>query len=510
MPKIGCKRYILLADQPWQANLMARVGNEILLLEPSAKISLVLTDYYTFFLRDDYLTGMKFAFPGEIYTQKNIFEGWQIETNSHKFNPDFLDKWEKINCLDRTLTELSMTNQWVYGNERNRYQQKIEEPWPKKILYDTIEWCEKLLEEISPNMIISIERCTLPTNLLFQIARTKEIPFLTFIPSRIGSRWIVRDDFAYGASANLFCDVVKNYSDVDSISLARKFTTNLMTRHIGSYQSLSHEIAKLIDNRKSAIVREFLRETRRWAGRVYGRIFIQPKERSIRAKRVLENFIMLNYIELRKILILYSRALGLKIWGSSSIPEYRYFLWALHMRPEGSVLVCGDAKDEIIELIRTADSIPRGHFLVVKENPEMFGLRERRFYRKLRKHRRIKLVDPFISTFELIKNSTGVIGISGTVLLEAALFGKPTCALGKPEFDRFLVRSGWNSAESFIQEAIDGKYSKSEVEKILPYIAFVLRNSNETDIPFESDLLCPEAHSMFSRFAKTIVAYKNA
>ena len=510
MTKKSSTSYILLADQPCQANAMAKIGNEILLLEPSASISLVFTDYFTFFLRSDYLSGMNFAFPGKIYTQKDIFKGWQDETNGNNFDQDFLDEWEKKYCLDRSLTELSMTNQWIYGNERNRYQRRIEDPWPRKILYDTVKWCDKVFKELLPDVIVSIERCTLPTNLLFQIARTTEIPFLTFIPSRIGSRWILRDDLAYGTSLDFYHNVLMNYSDTNSILLARKFSSNMMARHVGSYESPSHKIAKLVENRKSLVIKGFLKELRLWSGRVYGRIFIQPKERSVKAKRLLENFIMLSYVELRRIIILHCRALGFRFWGKSTFLDDKYFLWALHMRPEGSVLVCGDARDEIVELMRTANLIPRGHFLVVKENPEMFGLRERRFYRKLRKHRRIKLVDPFISTFELIKNSTGVIGISGTVLLEAALFGKPTCALGKPEFDRFLVRSGWNSAESFIQEAIDGKYSKSEVEKILPYIAFVLRNSNETDIPFESDLLCPEAHSMFSRFAKTIVAYKNA
>ena len=500
---------MLLADQPWQANLMAKVGTELLLLEPSAKISLVFTDYYTFFLRTDYLDGMNFAFPGKIYTQKRIFEGWQIEANSQEFNLEFLKEWEKKNCLDRTLTELSMSNQWIYGNERDRYARKIRDPWPTKILYDTINWCEDLVQETSPDVIVSLERCTLPTNLLFQIARTRRIPFLTFIPSRIGSRWILRDDFAYGTSTKFFRDVVTGYSKSSSISSARDFSANMLAFSKGSYKSPSHEISTRIENRKPVVVKALLRELRLWSGRVYGRIFIQPKERSVKAKRLLENFILLSYVELISILILYCRALGLRIWGKSTIPEYKYFLWALHMRPEGSVLVSGDAKDEIVELIRTANLIPKGHFLVVKENPEMFGFRERGFYKKLRKHERIKLADPFASTFGLIQNSIGVIGISGTVLLEAALFGKPSCALGKPEFDRFLVKSGWDSAESFIQQAIEGTYRKSDIEKILPYVAYVLQNSDETDIPLGSDLSTPEAYSMFSRFAKNITSSLN-
>ena len=214
----------------------------------------------------------------------------------------------------------------------------------------------------------------------------------------------------------------------------------------------------------------------------------------------------LSFVELKQILVTYAHHLGLRIWGQTSLPQEPYFFWALHMRPEGSVLVLGDAREEIAELIRTADLIPEGYKLVVKENPEMFGLREFAFYRRLKRHRKIILVDPHFPTFEIIRRSTGVIGISGTVLLEAAIFEKPSYALGHPEFVGFIVGSGWNGQEIFFKNVLEKDF-ESPKAKILPYLAYVLKEGFENSIPFEGDLQSREAEQMIQKFAETIAKF---
>jgi hypothetical protein len=150
--------------------------------------------------------------------------------------------------------------------------------------------------------------------------------------------------------------------------------------------------------------------------------------------------------------------------------------------------------------------IPNGYFLAVKENPEMFGLRAPGFYRRLKRHPKIILIDVCVPTYSLIQNSMGVIGISGTVLLESTFFGKPSCALGRPEFEKFISANGWNSVERFIHDVLTQKYS-DPLEKILPYVAYVLNNSSAKDIAFESDLSQPNATLMIKRFANDVQNY---
>ena len=497
---------MLLVDQPWQANLGLRIGNEIVKKNSGFKVTLVFTDYFTFFLRKDYLSGIRNAFIGDVITQEDLFATWQDDSNELKFDYKFLSDWESANCSSRSLDELARTNQWLYGNERDRYQRRISGAWREKILYDTILWCENLFNKIEPDLIISIERCTLPTNLLFEIALRERTNFLTFVPARIGNRWIIREDFAYGMSEELRQNILSHFSTKASLQTAKAFAEDILSNRDGSYISPSHKIVGESFEKRKALLHNLRLELRKWLGRVYGRIFIQPKERSFAASRLLENFISLSYVELRKISINYAHHFGIRLWGDSKVPSKPYFLWALHMRPEGSVLVLGNAKEEIKELLKAANHLPESYFLAVKENPEMFGLRERGFYRRLKSHKRIILVDPFFSTFSLIQGSQGVIGISGTVLLEAALFNKPSCALGHPEFVGFLAESGWESSQQFFLKVLRGDY-QDVYARILPYLAYILANSDEIGIPFEGDLETSEAQTMIENFARRILNY---
>ena len=180
-----------------------------------------------------------------------------------------------------------------------------------------------------------------------------------------------------------------------------------------------------------------------------------------------------------------------------------YFLWALHARPESSVLVLGDGEDEIDKLFEAADQIPSGYFLFVKEHPIMIGRRNRGFYKKIKKHKQIILIDPFVSSSDLIKNSLGVIGISGTILLEAAFYDKPSCALGKPEFNEFLSENGSDKIGIFLNKVISNEY-QSPRSKIKPYIAYLLSESIESNF-----LLGPKSDELMkvdtiTHFAKKI------
>ena len=92
--------------------------------------------------------------------------------------------------------------------------------------------------------------------------------------------------------------------------------------------------------------------------------------------------------------------------------------------------------------------------MVVKENPMMIGDRRKKFYRWVSRQASVILVDPLMSSYELIINSKGVIGISGTALLEAAILGKPTHAFGHPEFRDFMTSSGYDDLDKFFHLAL--------------------------------------------------------
>ena len=104
-----------------------------------------------------------------------------------------------------------------------------------------------------------------------------------------------------------------------------------------------------------------------------------------------------------------------------------------------------------------ASLLPIGSYLVVKENKHMIPERQISFYRKLKKYNNVILVDSSLSSTNLILNSLGVLSVSGTALLEASILGKPSHALGNPEFENYLTSHGLDSLEKFLLNCVYNK-----------------------------------------------------
>ena len=68
--------------------------------------------------------------------------------------------------------------------------------------------------------------------------------------------------------------------------------------------------------------------------------------------------------------------------------------------------------------------------LYAKEHPVAAGTRPNEFYEELKKIPNIILISPRENMENLVKNSSGVISLTSTVGLEAALVGKPVYVLG--------------------------------------------------------------------------------
>lgn len=122
------------------------------------------------------------------------------------------------------------------------------------------------------------------------------------------------------------------------------------------------------------------------------------------------------------------------------LPQGRYLLIPLHYRPESSTLTLGRGmrdEDVVEELHRALESIDLDIELVALENPSSIGDSRMALYRHFNKHGAVVL-SPEVDTFACIRGATGVVGISGTALLEAELLGIPAYAFGVPPFRPWL------------------------------------------------------------------------
>jgi hypothetical protein len=487
---------------------MAKLANKIWQIDKTVKITITFTDYYTFYFQKQFLNGFKSAFNGSVLTQEAVYKEWQNDEKLPDVDLFFLDKWSKSLCNNRSLDQLAHTNQWIYGYENDRYLLKTSDQWKTKILFDTIVWCEELVLSESPSVLVSLGNETLPTNLLYEIACKQSITFLTIIHTRLENYWILREDFAYGMAKSKIKEISDKYTSFSALNLAEHFIEKTVRKEESFYPSASKFISDSFPEKRKAFLKSLKSEFRDLAAQTYWRAFSHSKERPYKVRRVEQNLIKVTVEQIRYFLIFHARLAGFKFSGKTSIPKDKFFLWGLHARPESSVLVLGDGIDEIDILIETADQIPSGYFLVVKENPVMIGRRDYGFYKKIKNHKKIILVDPLVSSIQLIKESVGLIGISGTILLEATFFDKPSCALGNAEFADFLIEKGWGNASAFFDKVISNKY-ESPKNKIMPYIAYLLSEAKTVNLFSSLDTDTAAIEDAISDFALEILRHLN-
>ena len=111
--------------------------------------------------------------------------------------------------------------------------------------------------------------------------------------------------------------------------------------------------------------------------------------------------------------------------------QEEFYVFPLHVQPEASTSVQAMAYSDQAAAIRNiAFTLPFPAKLYVKEHPLAVGMKPSSFYRKIQNIPNAQLIGPQESMPELIRNSQGVITLTGTVGMEAVMAGKPTYVLG--------------------------------------------------------------------------------
>ena len=501
------ERVLALVCEPWQTKAMARLLSHLEKAVNCEAISMGVMDYYQMVHNLDTFENIQLPKITKIHSQDELYRSWQSLYEDPKLLGRIdLKIWGSVNCKDRTLEEIESGNQLIKSWERDQYLLPISDYWKKRVLEDTILWCENYFQTFKPSILISIERFELANSILYQICRRENIPMLTFIGSRVGNRWILRDDFGYGCSVNTKSKIKMDGQMIEYQIAAQELIDSIRSDNVGLYVSDSRILVSKVGKNRISLFVQLIRDLRKLAGNIYARHFIEPKNYTLKIYRFEENHNKLTIYLIRRLFVRYMSAFGIKSWGEKDFPKKPYIVWALHYRPETSGLVLGDGRDEIVELERIAGLLPNGWVLAVKENPLMLGERRKGFYRALAMHTNIQIIDSSVNTIELVKASRGVVGISGTILLEAAAIGIPACALGNPEFVNCLSYTGWDVFNDFIFDIEKGKIIDDSRE-VKNYIAYVLANSHPSDVRYLSDEKNIKFDQMMQRFANEVSRY---
>ncbi|MEK7510263.1 MAG: hypothetical protein AAB567_01745 [Patescibacteria group bacterium] len=181
----------------------------------------------------------------------------------------------------------------------------------------------------------------------------------------------------------------------------------------GQRELFSHYVKRLKDDGRHLL--RYLRERKRW----------QPYD--------YESELVLRH-SLRQPLELERRQIRLhtqqRFFQTPDLND-QFFLFPLHMQPEASTsLLAMHYSDQVNTVRNIAFCLPFPCKLYVKEHPSAAGTRSDEFYKKLKEIPHVVLLSPSEDALSLLKSCLGVITLSSTMGMEAAMMGKPTYVLG--------------------------------------------------------------------------------
>lgn len=190
--------------------------------------------------------------------------------------------------------------------------------------------------------------------------------------------------------------------------------------------------------------------------------------------------------------------------SGSALPFGDFAYFPLHVDPEASTMVLSPGHTDqraVLEMI--AKQLPLGWNLVVKEHHPMLGFRPRGFYASLKTIPGVVLVSPFEDGMDLLRRSSLVTTITGTIGWEALLVGKPLVVFGETHYA--AIKEGLVRCPNLQQldEAIAQALSlpPASDEHLVLFIASLLKHS----IDFPGTLIWDRQTAELVRQNKNIV-----
>ncbi len=468
----GKPRVLLaVACEPWEINILAQIISSPLAREMFEQRCLVVGDTFTLIYYPDLVRELLAEDPDvQVWTLDRQFDSWQVKGEQPLVDGTW---WDERYGSHRNFDIMLATHQGLASWENEPMYLPLTDRWRRRIADDVLRFAVDVMDEAQPDLVIGLERRSMVGNAIYEVCRARDVPMRIMISSRVGYWWHPREDLGLGTGP-------KETALIDLFRTAdRQMTSEFAGRYRRAgtlYPSRSGETRQALQTRGHS--------ASHWL-RLWGNRLVRGGRRSRRryVRRLDQDFLGLTRLEMR--MIIGRLALARSPFQSTGPrTDAPFVLWPLHTRPEDSVSVLGLGLDEISEIQRLRGILPSRYELVVKENPAMVGLREKGFKELIESQPGVWLVDPRVPTAPLLERSCGVVSLSGTALLEAAVIGKPAWALGRPEFEYVLDARGPDALMSFIKEIEEG-VSSDRGDRVEAYLRYLRQGSSIDDLPWE-------------------------
>ncbi|MDO8499662.1 MAG: hypothetical protein Q7S66_03305 [bacterium] len=372
--------------------------------------------------------------------------------------------WPYI-MLDRVVISNQLVREYPYDRPPYTHEEML------KIVQIKARAIIEFLDREKPDFILFSVIGAIGTMLLFQIAKKRGIKTIVVHPAYIKNIYLLSDEY------NSFSSVEKTIGEyVKTNSVPKNFSDQAQV-FLDDFRARPHPHWDLAHPKKQPVNRS--KQFR----------FLLPKNFFNNLVALTKNFYNhytntdrfdYNYIgpwnylkdgAKRKI----RNLIGVSDLYDEFDPREDYAFYPLHYEPEIAISLFAPFFSDQIALIKLiARSLPVGHKLYVKEHPAMVVYRPRSYYQELKKIPNVKIINPAVTSFEIIPFAKLVATISGTAGWEATLLKKPVITFGDVFYNQLSFVKNCKTPEQvahLVKEQIENfQYSETELVRLITAI----------------------------------------
>jgi len=370
----------------------------------------------------------------------NNYKNITIDTNRLK---DIENKYTHFTSLNKQLLSSHATstpNHGYFFYNSTTYEENL---YWLLLNYDKTE---TLLDEIKPDYIFDIDFGEIQRSILNEIANYKKIPYVTIDHSRYKKFFL--PCFTLGRELDQYfinaynknrdkIDIKEFISNVESYRTKSTLMSEIYKGQMtSSYNFNFWDAIKLLLEKNYIFIISFINQIKNDEFKIGFRTPLYAN--------IFKKILFFYYYVFRKFYLLS------KFNKYANNPkDEKYIYLPLHKIPESSTYVKSPMYVNEISLIEAiSKSMPISWKLYVKEHQSMIGMRDLKFYKKVKKLHNVKIVKSnfYHDPKPWIEKSLGVITITGTSAFEAAMLNKPAIVYGNVFYN---VISGIKVAKSF-------------------------------------------------------------
>jgi hypothetical protein len=434
--------FLLVAFEGDEAQLLARLAQS--LKAQGHGVHVVSCDHFTVTHMGDEAVGYyrrvglqehEFTTLGSFYVEFNSFPE---DLREDAVDWSYIREFEKKYCKRYTLLELAAMDPILSGafHHRNIYYRPRNKALFFKMLELMARWLERVFGALEFDAIFTVNFQYFVKAALFTMAEARSIPFLVTSSCRIADLQLLFDNFSLGTPGYVVEEMERLRASGDECADAKAYVQSLIADRRPAYTGFEVTLRRLsaemaISHRLRMLMRMIAKE---WKRALFGYKHYRGLFR--------QNYYLPGYFfTLREEIVGLWRRVGYfghKQLILRDLPSGPFVFFPLHLVPENSVLTLSRTINEIECLFQLSKVLPPDWKIVVKINPNMlvsFDNHPNRYYLDMAALPTVQFAHPLISSGDIIPRARAVASISGTALLEGAMYGKPGFRWGRTEFE---------------------------------------------------------------------------